>query len=101
MPKDTKKGKSKMVQISLKIPEDELEKLKSLAEDLGQTPLSFHIRLAISQYIRQHQLDDMAMQMTGLTAQTIGYSKLTDTQLKQIAKKKDEMIHKQLENENY
>ena len=54
-----KKGKSKekkpMEQISLKLPSKQLEELRKYANRKGETPISYHIRQAIAEYLENHR----------------------------------------------
>jgi metal-responsive CopG/Arc/MetJ family transcriptional regulator len=59
MTNDTKTIKSKerkqMEQISLKIPVQLLGDLKEYAYRKGETPISYHIRQAIAEYLENHK----------------------------------------------
>jgi len=48
------KEKKPMEQISLKIPTKQLERLRNYAERKGETPISYHIRQAIAEYLENH-----------------------------------------------
>lgn len=53
--KSKSKEKKQMEQISLKIPVKLLEDLKEYAYRKGETPISYHIRQAIAEYLENHQ----------------------------------------------
>jgi metal-responsive CopG/Arc/MetJ family transcriptional regulator len=53
--KNTSKGKKPMEQISLKIPEKLLNDLRNYADRKGETPISYHIRQAIAEYLENHK----------------------------------------------
>lgn len=59
MTNDRKTTKSKenkqMEQISLKIPSKLLGDLKEYAYRRGETPISYHIRQAIAEYLENHK----------------------------------------------
>jgi predicted DNA-binding protein len=50
----SKKNKP-MTQISLKLPVKQLDDLKDYADRKGQTPISYHIRQAIAEYLENHK----------------------------------------------
>jgi len=50
----TTKEKKSMEQISLKIPIKQLNNLKEYANRKGETPISYHIRQAIAEYLENH-----------------------------------------------
>jgi predicted DNA-binding protein len=47
--------KKPMEQISLKLPLNQLNELREYAKRKGQTPISYHIRQAIAEYLENHQ----------------------------------------------
>jgi metal-responsive CopG/Arc/MetJ family transcriptional regulator len=51
---DKTKEKKPMEQISLKIPAKQLKELKEYANRKGETPISYHIRQAIAEYLEKH-----------------------------------------------
>lgn len=53
--KSKSKEKKQMEQISLKIPVKLLGDLKEYANRKGETPISYHIRQAIAEYLENHQ----------------------------------------------
>ena len=59
MANEDKNGKSKekkqMEQISLKLPAKQLEELRKYADRKGETPISYHIRQAIAEYLENHR----------------------------------------------
>lgn len=59
MIKDTKKEASnknkKMEQISLKMPSKLLGELREYAYRKGETPISYHIRQAVAEYLENHK----------------------------------------------
>lgn len=52
--KSRSKEKKAMKQISLKLPAKQLEDLRKYAERKGETPISYHIRQAIAEYLEKH-----------------------------------------------
>jgi len=52
---DKTKEKKPMEQISLKIPTKQLENLRNYADRKGETPISYHIRQAIAEYLENHK----------------------------------------------
>jgi metal-responsive CopG/Arc/MetJ family transcriptional regulator len=52
---DKSKEKKPMEQISLKIPTKLLGNLRNYAERKGETPISYHIRQAIAEYLENHK----------------------------------------------
>ncbi len=52
--KSRTKEKKVMKQISLKLPSKQLEDLRKYAERKGETPISYHIRQAIAEYLEKH-----------------------------------------------
>lgn len=53
--KDRSKEKKPMEQISLKLPAKQLEELRKYADRKGETPISYHIRQAIAEYLENHK----------------------------------------------
>lgn len=53
--KNTTKEKKPMEQISLKIQLNQLQDLREYADRKGQTPISYHIRQAIAEYLENHK----------------------------------------------
>jgi len=53
--KNKVKEKKQMEQISLKIPIKLLEDLRQYAYRKGETPVSYHIRQAIAEYLENHK----------------------------------------------
>ena len=53
--KNTTNEKKPMEQISLKIPLNQLQDLREYADRKGQTPISYHIRQAIAEYLENHR----------------------------------------------
>jgi len=51
----TRKQKKPMEQISLKLPVKLLKDLKEYADRKGETPISYHIRQAIAEYLENHR----------------------------------------------
>ncbi len=51
----TSKEKKPMEQISLKIPVNQLNALRNYANRKGETPVSYHIRQAIAEYLENHE----------------------------------------------
>ncbi len=47
--------KKPMEQISLKLPVKQLNDLKDYAKRKGETPISYHIRQAIAEYLENHK----------------------------------------------
>lgn len=52
---NTSKEKKPMEQISLKIPVKQLNALRKYANRKGETPVSYHIRQAIAEYLENHE----------------------------------------------
>jgi metal-responsive CopG/Arc/MetJ family transcriptional regulator len=53
--KNTSKEKKPLEQISLKIPGKLLNDLRNYADRKGETPISYHIRQAIAEYLENHE----------------------------------------------
>ena len=49
------KENKKMTQISLKLPVKQLNALREYANRKGETPISYHIRQAIAEYLENHE----------------------------------------------